>query len=277
MGADGACAGARDQASSAACPDCRALESRLAELEGRVAHDTRALGAFAIKALRISTEPWTVGWGLRPSPPRRHWMDRAPSAYQCLPLVVANQWGWQILCPTEVHVTWDGSPGREGLTVDVDPRFVAVIKSQFGSGIVTFASPWLFRTSAGWNLYVKGPGNRWKPNCVALEGVVETWWLNYPFTLNWKLIEPGTVSFAQGESLAQLMPVPHATFRDASALEVPVGVEPETATELVRWHEERRRRASQPVTTHHLYRQAEGIDEHLAKVAVPPFVSDWPT
>ena len=37
-------------------------------------------------------------------------------AYQCLPLVVANQWGWQVLCPTDVRVTWDGSPGLGGLT-----------------------------------------------------------------------------------------------------------------------------------------------------------------
>jgi hypothetical protein len=65
------------------------------------------------------------------------------------------------------------------------PRFAAAIKSQFGSGIVTFSPPWLFRTPPGWDLYVKGPSNRWKVNCVPLEGIVETWWLNYTFTLNW--------------------------------------------------------------------------------------------
>jgi hypothetical protein len=191
-------------------------------------------------------------------------------------LVVANQWGWQILCPTDVYVTWDGSSGREGVTVEVDPRFTAVIKTQFGSGIVTFSPPWLFRTSPGWNLYLKGPGNRWKPNCIPLEGVIETWWLSYPFTLNWKLVEPGTVVFAKGESLGQLVPVPHATFRDSSAVEAPVDVEPETAAELLRWHEARLERAATPVTTHRLYRKAEGIEEHLVKVDVPGFVSDWP-
>ena len=125
-------------------------------------------------------------------------MNENPNAYHCLPLVIANQWGWQVLCPTDVQVTWDGSLGPSGLTVAVDPGFALTIKSQFGSGIVTFSPPWLFRTAPGWDLYVKGPSNRWKANCVALEGVVETWWLNYTFTLNWKLIEPGTVHFAQG-------------------------------------------------------------------------------
>ena len=142
-------------------------------------------------------------------------MDELPHAYKCLPLVIANQWGWQVLCPTDVVVTWDGTAGSEGLRVEVPPQFEPAIKSQFGAGIVTFSPPWLFRTPPGWDLYLKGPSNRWKPNCVPLEGVIETWWLNYTFTLNWKLIEPGVVTFAQGESLAQLVPVPHGTFSSA--------------------------------------------------------------
>ena len=114
------------------------------------------------------------------------------------------------------------------------------IKSQFGSGIVTFSPPWLFRTPPGWDLYLKGPSNRWKPNCVPLEGVIETWWLNYTFTINWKLVEPGTVFFARGESLGQLVPVPHATFQDSTAVEAPIGlVEPHAAKELLEWQERR--------------------------------------
>ena len=89
------------------------------------------------------------------------------------------------------YVGW--KPGLEGLRVEVPPQFDPAIKSQFGAGIVTFSPPWLFRTPPGWDLYLKGPSNRWKPNCVPLEGVIETWWLNYTFTLNWKLVQPGTV------------------------------------------------------------------------------------
>ena len=198
-------------------------------------------------------------------------MNENPNAYHCLPLVIANQWGWQVLCPTDVQVTWDGSLGPSGLTVAVDPGFALTIKSQFGSGIVTFSPPWLFRTAPGWDLYVKGPSNRWKANCVALEGVVETWWLNYTFTLNWKLIEPGTVHFARGESLAQLVPVPHVTFENALAMEAPIGhVEPRAAEELLRWRQERREIADQSRNVHHLYRRAEGVEGHLRHLPVPP-------
>ena len=163
-------------------------------------------------------------------------------------MVIANQWGWQILCPTEVAVTWDGTPNPSGVSVDVAPQYRPAIKSQFGSGIVTFSPPWLFRTPSGWDLYLKGPSNRWKDNCVPLEGVIETWWLNYTFTLNWKLVQPGTVTFAQGESLGQLVPVPHATFQDATALEAPIGLlEPRAAQELLEWQEKRRQLAQQTV------------------------------
>jgi hypothetical protein len=197
-------------------------------------------------------------------------MSENPNAYHCLPLVIANQWGWQVLCPTEVRVIWDGTLAPAGLRVEVDPNYAAAITSQFGSGIVTFSPPWLFRTSPGWDLYVKGPSNRGKPNCTPLEGVVETWWLNYTFTLNWRVMAPGTVAFAKGESLAQLFPVPHATFKNSSAIESPIGlVEPEAAKELLRWRKERRRIASEEINIHRFYRRAEGVEGHLQRVPVP--------
>jgi len=267
---------------SGPCPRCQALEARIAELEIAAAEWHAAepaaqpsaattLSPLEFKALRLVPFGWGEGWQLRPSPPRRHWMDELSYSYKCLPLLIANQWGWQVLCPTDVVVTWDGSQAQSGLRVEVAPQFELAIKSQFGAGIVTFSPPWLFRTSPGWDLYLKGPSNRWKSNCVPLEGVIETWWLNYTFTLNWKLVEPGTVMFARGESLGQLVPVPHATFQDATALEAPIGlIEPAAAQELLQWLEKRRLIAGQPDNTHHLYRKAEGVEEHLQRVNVPP-------
>lgn len=253
------------------CPRCRDLEARVAELEGRLA--AASARPFAFKALRILEHGWGEGWALRPSPTRRAWMDEYPRSYQCLPMVVANQWGWQVLCPTDVRVTWDGSPGIDGLRVEVDPQWAPGIKSQFGRGIVTFSPPWVFRTPPGWDLYAKGPGNRWKANCSPLEGVIETWWLSYPFTLNWKVVEPGEVRFAKGESLGQLVPVPHATFLGSAAIEAPINdVEPQAGAELLRWLDERRRLAATPRPTHRLYLKAEEIEGHLTRVPVPPVV-----
>jgi Family of unknown function (DUF6065) len=268
---------------SVICPRCQALEARIAELETVAAikgsenrpaapASSMSIPNLEFKALRLIPYGWGEGWQLRPSPARRQWMDELPHAYKCLPLILANQWGWQILCPTHVVATWDGTDGQAGLRVEVAPQFEPAIKSQFGAGIITFSPPWLFRTPPGWNLYSKGPGNRWKPNCVPLEGVIETWWLNYTFTLNWKLVEPGSVVFRPGESLAQLLPVPHLTFQDATATEAPIGLmEPEASEELLKWQEKRRLIAGQKDNVHNLYRKAEGIDEHFQRVNVPPF------
>ena len=224
---------------------------------------------FQLRALRITEEGWGKGWMLLPLPTRRSWMDEQPYSYQCPPLVMANQWGWQITCPAEVNVSWDGSSEPTGLRVEVEPQYAGSIKSQFGQGIVTFGPPWLFRTPKEWDLFVKGPSNHWKPNCAPLEGVIETWWLPYTFTLNWKVVTPGVVTFARGEPLAQIVPVPHFTFRESTAIEVPVESDPDARDQMARWVAERERRSNEKVTTHHLYRKADGIAEHLNKVPVP--------
>ena len=41
---------------------------------------------------------------------RREWMDETPDrfAYRCLPLLIANQAGWDLLCPTKFWLRWDG-------------------------------------------------------------------------------------------------------------------------------------------------------------------------
>lgn len=268
--------------SSEPCPRCQALEARVAELERELAasqaggQPSMPAAPLKVKALRLLVHGWGEGWALRPAPVRRQWMSEHPTAYQCLPMTVANQWGWQVQCPTDVRVSWNGSHEPGGLQVDVDPQWAVAIKSQFGRGIVTFSPPWLFRTPPGWDLYAKGPSNRWKANCVPLEGVIETWWLSYTFTLNWKLVEPGAVVFSRGESLAQLVPVPHATYQGCEAIEAPINdVEPAAGAELMRWLAERRKIALGPVRAHKWYLRAEEIEGHLTKLPVPPFVRTW--
>src|SRR4051812_11707686 len=115
----------------APCAHCEALEARVVELERRLAEKEGPEFPLAFKALRLSDRGWTEGWRLRPSPARRHWMDENLHSYQCLPLVMANQWGWQVLCPTDLQVTWTGRLEPWALRVEVEPKYAAAIKSQF--------------------------------------------------------------------------------------------------------------------------------------------------
>jgi hypothetical protein len=230
---------------------------------------TIGLSPLTLTALRITDQGWGEGWSLVPAPARRQWMDAQPYAYQCHPLLMANQWGWQLLCPARVVAHWDGSNDRNGLRVEADSAYSGSIKSQFGDGIITFSPPWLFRTPPGWDLLLIGPVNCWKVNCVPLGGVVETWWMPYTFTLNWKMIEPGRVEFSKGDPLGQLVPVPHDSFTHALAVEAPLESDPDTAIKMKNWQDERAKRAAESTTTHQYYRKAEGVPDHLHKIRVP--------
>jgi ABC-type glycerol-3-phosphate transport system substrate-binding protein len=74
-----------------------------------------------------------------------------------------------------------------------------VASSHFGSGILTFHTGYLFRTPEGWNMWAMGLPNRIKDGIQALAGLVQTDWLPYPFTMNWKFSRPGRASFEKGE------------------------------------------------------------------------------
>ena len=74
-------------------PTREALQARITELERLLAEAQKPPQPLDFQALRIIEEGWAAGWELRPSPAKRDWMSQEPFAYQCLPLVVANQWG----------------------------------------------------------------------------------------------------------------------------------------------------------------------------------------
>jgi hypothetical protein len=200
-----------------------------------------------------------------PAPVDRDWMDASDrrAAYRCLPLAIANQAGWLLASPVGFTAVWDGSPTMHGvrLTFDgpsgapVDPFGVNVVSfdvfaapvardarvsSHFGSGIVTFSFPYLFRTPRGVNLWVKGPSNYFKDGAAPLEGVVETDWLPATFTMNWKLTRPGLpVRFERGEPVCMLVPVPRGLAEALEPVYLPLSSEPELEREYRRWEQSR--------------------------------------
>ena len=148
---------------------------------------------------------------IRPAPHRRDWMDKTPDqyAYRCLPLAIANGHGWEVLAPMDLTAIWHGGRGLEAIDVtSADPRVGHVATSHFGDGILTMHVPGLFRTPAGWDLYVTGPINHVKDAIQPLTGVIETDWSPYSFTMNWKFTRAKTtVEFRKGEPIAALFPI----------------------------------------------------------------------
>jgi len=151
---------------------------------------------------------------IRPASAEREWMDNTPNkhAYRCLPLSIANSHGWVIHCPKGFTARWRGGPLTTDLdfTYDTPPLDHPPVVSAFGSGIITFHVPALFRTPPGINLWVMGPPNCIRDGVQPLAGVIETDWLTEQgFTMNWKITRPyHDITFEQGDPFCFLFPIP---------------------------------------------------------------------
>jgi hypothetical protein len=134
-------------------------------------------------------------WAIEAASPKRDWMDETfkKIAYRCLPLIAANQMGWVVRCPANLTATWSGKPDNHGVRIayEADSAHLAGIAiSHFGGGVLTFVLPWLFRTSPGFGLVLRGPTNESKDHAFPLDAVIETDWSPYTFTMNWRLSIP---------------------------------------------------------------------------------------
>lgn len=143
---------------------------------------------------------------------KRGWMDATPDkfAYRCIPMVVSNGLGWAVLCPVGFTATWNGGVGTDAIEVVFDAEPHRNITSHFGFGILTFNLYFVFNTPPGVSLIAGGPANLPKHGISPLEGVVETSWLPFTFTMNWMFTAPGVpVHFNKGDPICRVLPYPH--------------------------------------------------------------------
>jgi hypothetical protein len=162
------------------------------------------LVAYEISAGRDATPPCVA-------PATRDWMEALPErfAYRCLPLAIANQMGWEIPSPVAFAARWNGGPGEDAIELRFDGARSRFAQSHFGHGVLSFAVGFLFRTPPGHNLWVTGPANRPKDGIAPLEGLVETDWAPFSFTMNWRFTRADhEVRFAAGEPVARILPFP---------------------------------------------------------------------
>jgi hypothetical protein len=151
---------------------------------------------------------------IRPARRERKWMEDADRKfpYRCLPLVVANQYGWEILSTHHLRAVWDGTSNAEGLYVEnLSGDGTLHATSHFGEGVLTFQIPFLFQTPEGWNLMVRGPTNNPKDGIAPLDGIVETDWTHSTFTMNWRFTRACTIEFTKGEPICLFFPIQRGT------------------------------------------------------------------
>jgi hypothetical protein len=145
------------------------------------------------------------------APISRVWMSEMLQGWphRCLPMLIANQSGWEMRNPCAFTATWMGGDDRMGVTIAPDKRGTGQLlpASHFGYGILTWHLPMLFRTPAGYNLLVRGPANYPKDAVCPLEGVVETDWSSASFSMSWKFTRKlMPVRFEVDEPICMIVP-----------------------------------------------------------------------
>jgi hypothetical protein len=179
-----------------------------------------------------------------PGRPQRAWMDHFTDRhpYRCLPLTMANSSGWEILCPVSFTAEWNGGPDVKDISFRPDrphPDFHELVKSHFSQGVMTFHPGYLFRTPPGWDMWCQGPPNWVKDGVQALQGLVETDWLPFPFTMNWIFTRPGRVRFEKGEPFCWITLLPHRAMDEVQPIQRSLASDLDYQNQYLAWGERR--------------------------------------
>lgn len=167
----------------------------------------------SITVYRTQTNKPIPGWEFHAASPKREWMDEYTHMYRCLPMTIANQNGWVIEAPCDIQAVWFGGQDTRSMHFWLDSKFNIPnpwVKCHFVGGVITFEFDFVIRTNPGVNLLVRGAPNFFVDGAHPLEGVVETDWLNYSFTMNWRMTTPNkVVVFKKGDPICFIQPIPH--------------------------------------------------------------------
>jgi Family of unknown function (DUF6065)/Cupin-like domain len=230
----------------------RALETQNKVASPLVADRRLDVGIYQLADDRMLKENRKdgTGWDWCWADYQRDWMDATQSryAYRCLPLTIANQTGLWIKNPVGFTATWHGHNSPESLEIqfgDDGEDWKKWVISLFGSGIITWNTPFLFRTKpAGSRLLVSGPANYFKDNAHPLTAIIESDWISMSFTMNWKIMRPNDpVRFEVGEPLFQAIPLLNNACSDLEGATITyrkLDDDPELARSYREWDQSRR-------------------------------------
>jgi uncharacterized protein DUF6065 len=180
-----------------------------------------------------------------PADRRRDWIDAMPERWgnRCLPLLIANESGWVVRNPVAFTAVWTGHAHPNAVSVsyeDAPASAPRLVRSHFGSGVLTWGVPYLFRTPPGMNLLARGPANQPKDGIAPLEGLVETDWAVATFTMNWKFTRANhEVSFDAGEPFCMVVPQRRGELESFVPTVRSLAEDPETEAYARRWTEQR--------------------------------------
>ena len=139
-------------------------------------------------------------------------------AYFCLPLLMANEYGFVVRAHYTFEVLWNGGNKAEDVVCkhilsEEEKRNHAdraqVISSHFGMGTVTVQNRWVYRTPKGVNLMTINPPNLFIDGIHHMSGIIETDNLRRDFTFNLKITRPNCrIRIPKGTPIGCIIPYP---------------------------------------------------------------------
>jgi hypothetical protein len=132
---------------------------------------------------------------------QRDWMDDTYNkhAYQCLPMTVANVYGWEMQMEDDLVVQWDGGQNPAKIIsgeVSSSGRVQAVASI---IGMISIQMSWVIRTEEGYNTWFTGSPNYFIDGAAPLSATIPTWWWPDESQMNWKITKIGEpVTFKAG-------------------------------------------------------------------------------
>ncbi|NCV08479.1 MAG: hypothetical protein EBW76_06990 [Actinobacteria bacterium] len=142
---------------------------------------------------------------------KRDWF--AEHFYYCLPLTIANQYGFVVKSAENIDLYWNDDTSKVYLETDSkiplhDDSRIQTYHTNFKFGVLTIDNNFVLRTPPGINLMTIQPPNYFIPNLMAMSGVVESDNLRRTFTFNLRVTKPHTrIQIKKGDWLAAFIPV----------------------------------------------------------------------
>jgi len=161
---------------------------------------------------------------------KRDWMTNTGGsfAYQCMPLNIANEFGWAVLNPVPFTATWRGDLGPEGVEIVWHEEFegYAYASSHFGDGTLTINVDFVIKTPKGISTYIRGVPNEYIDSLHPLDAIVETDWLPFTFTYNYQFKDTCSVTFEKGEPLFIFFPIDRKSIEGYNIITQPISEDP---------------------------------------------------
>jgi hypothetical protein len=122
----------------------------------------------------------------------------------CLPLLMANGLGYDILSPATFEIEWDGDENHDAEIKILESTSHAVVDSHSACGSFTIQAHFIPKTEEGCFTLIKGIPNLRRPFSV-MEGLIETWWNPANFGIVCLCNHAGKFKIEKGEPIARML------------------------------------------------------------------------